>query len=166
MATGEAFHLLLKFVNTNSDIADTQWDRRMSPKLLFNPYSERAEEKNITAHYFLLVSSILEDRIVGFSENARRLLIHLHKALGSRLFEIRKPHLFEEEIVKCGFYGELGPRKEAIPEVLTSINFFVKDKAEKNKDNINSIFTAVGWSFFRQRLCRFQHQLPHPIRLN
>lgn len=132
MASGEAFQLLLKFVDTNSTIADTQWDRRMSPKLLFNPYPENSEEKKTNAHYFLLVSSILEDRIVGFSENARRLLIHLHKKLGDRLFDIRKPHLFAEEIVKCGFYGELGPKKEAIPETLTSINIFVKEKAEKN----------------------------------
>src|SRR5512139_1544770 len=120
VATGDPLDLLLKFVSTNSKIVDTQWDRRMSPKLLFNPYSESGEEKKLTAHYFLLVSSILEDRIVGFSENARSLLIHLHKTLGNRLFEIRKPHLFQEEIVKCGFYGELGPRKEAIPDILSS----------------------------------------------
>ena len=104
----------------------------MSPRLLFNPYSESSEDKKITAHYFLLASSILEDRIVGFSENARSLLIHLHKKFGNRLFEIRKPHLFQEEIVKCGFYGDLGPRKEAISEVLTSVNLFVKEIAGKN----------------------------------
>jgi len=132
VATGDPLDLLLKFVSTNSKIVDTQWDRRMSPKLLFNPYSESSEEKKLTAHYFLLVSSILEDRIVGFSENARSLLIHLHKTLGNRLFEIRKPHLFQEEIVKCGFYGELGPRKEAIPDILSSVNAFAKEKAERD----------------------------------
>ena len=132
MATGEAFTLLLKFVNTNSNVVDTQWDQSMSPRLLFNPYSECGEEKKIAAHYFLLASSILEDRIVGFSENVRSLLVHLHKTFGNRLFEIHKPHLFEEEIVKCGFYCDLGPRKEVIAEVLTSVNMFVKNKAEKN----------------------------------
>lgn len=132
MATNEAFTLLLKFVNTNSNVVDTQWDQRMSPRLLFNPYSEYGEEKKITAHYFLLASSILEDRIVGFSENARSLLVHLHKTFGNRLFEIHKPHLFEAEIVKCGFYRDLGPRKEVIAKVLTSVNMFVKNKAKKD----------------------------------
>jgi hypothetical protein len=82
------------------------------------------------AHYFLLVSSVLEDEVVGFSENARKLLIHLHKAFKDRLFEIFKPHLFEEEIKRCGFYGNLGPRREVIPGVLTCVNQFVKGKAE------------------------------------
>ena len=132
MAMGDTLQLLLKFVETNSNIADTQWDRRMSPRLLFNPYSEQIEEKKITAHYFLLASSILEDRIVGFSENARSLLVYLNKKLGNRLFEIRKPHLFQEEIVKSGFYGDLGPRKPAISDILTSVNLFVKDNAVKN----------------------------------
>ena len=132
MATGEAFTLLLKFVNTNSSVVDTQWDRRMSPRLLFNPYSEYGEERKTSAHYFLLASSILDDSIVGFSENVRMLLIHLHQTLSNRLFEIHKPHLFQEEILKCGFYGDLGPRKGVIPEVLTSVNIFVKNKTEKN----------------------------------
>ena len=132
MSTSEAISLLQKFVNTNSDIVDTQWDPRMSPRLLFNPYSEYAGEKKVAAHYFLLASSILEDKIVGFSENARSLLVHLHKKFGTRLFEIRKPHLFEEEIVKCGFYGDFGPRRAVIPEILASVNIFVKTKAENN----------------------------------
>ncbi|HEX9261030.1 MAG TPA: DUF2400 family protein [Candidatus Bathyarchaeia archaeon] len=132
VATGEAVDLLLKFVNTNSNIVDTQWDRRMSPRLLFNPYSEFVEDKKVTAHYFLLVASILEDRVVGYSENARRLLILLHKKFANRLFEIRKPHLFQEEIAKSEFYSELGPRKETIPETLTLVNLFIREKAEKD----------------------------------
>jgi hypothetical protein len=104
----------------------------MSPRLLFNPYSELEEEKKITAHYFLLASSILEDRIVGFAENARSILVYLHKKFGNRLFEIRKPHLFQEELVKCDIYGDFGPRKESIAEALTSVNLFVRDQAEKN----------------------------------
>ena len=132
LATSDVFQLLLKFVDTNSNLADIQWDRRMSPRLLFNPYSEQSDEKNITAHYFLLASSILENKIVGFSENTRSLLTHLHKKFGDRLFEIKKPHLFQEEIVKCDFYSDLGPRKDEIPEVLTSVNLFVRDIAGKN----------------------------------
>ena len=132
MATDELLSLLVKFVDMNSDIVDVQWDRRMSPRLLLNPYSENYEEKKMVAHYFLLASSILEDDVVGFPENARMLLIHLHKALGNRLFEISKPHLFEEIIITCEFYGSLGPYREVIPQILTGVNQFVKNKAEKN----------------------------------
>ena len=132
MATDELLSLLLGFVNMNSNVVDVQWDRRMSPRLLLNPYSEDCEERKIAAHYFLLVSSVLEDEVVGFSENARKLLVYLHEAFNNRLFEISKPHIFEEEIIKCGFYGDLGPYREVIPEILTCVNKFVRDKAEKN----------------------------------
>jgi hypothetical protein len=132
LATDELLSLLVKFVNMNSDVVDVQWDRRMSPRLLLNPYTENGEEKKLVAHYFLLASSILEDEVVGFPENARMLLIHLHKALGPRLFEITKPHLFEEKIITCRFYGTLGRYREAISPILTSVNRFFKDKAEKN----------------------------------
>jgi hypothetical protein len=132
LATDELVSLLVKFVDTNADVVDVQWDRRMSPRLLLNPYSEDREEKKRVAHYFLLGASVLEDSVVGFPENARMLLIHLHKAWGKRLFEITKPHLFEEKIRVCKFYGSLGPRRELIPEILTSVNQFVKGTAENN----------------------------------
>lgn len=132
MTTDELVSLLAKYVDMNSDVVDVQWDRRMSPRLLLNPYSEDREEKKLVAHYFLLVASVLEDSVVGFPENARMLLIHLHKAWGERLFEITKPHLFEEKIRVCKFYSTLGPRREVIPEILTSVNRFVKGKAENN----------------------------------
>ena len=132
MATDEVLSLILRFVNLNSNFVDVQWDRRMKPRLLFNPYSEDKEQKRKTAHYFLLAASLLEDGVVGYSENSRRILIYLHEKLGKRLFEIGKPHLFEEEIVKSEFYSELGPRKQVIPELLTSVNDFVRTKAEKD----------------------------------
>ncbi len=132
MEMDEVLCSLSKFVDMNSDVVDVQWDGRMSPKLLVNPYSEDYEERKTAAHYFLLASSILEEGVVGFSENARSLLVHLHEKFGDRLFEIRKPHLFEEEIVKCGFYHNLGPYREVISEVLSRVNSFVKNKAEKN----------------------------------
>ncbi len=133
MSTDDLHSLLAKFVRTNANVADIQWDRRMSPRLLFNPYSKDYEEKKKAAHYFLLAASILDDQMVGFSENARNLLINLHEKFGTaRLFEITKPHLFGEEIVKYGFYNYLGPRKEAIPETLAAVNIFVKFKAERD----------------------------------
>ena len=132
MATDELLSLLLGFVNMNSNVVDVQWDRRMSPRLLLNPYSEDCEERKIAAHYFLLVSSVLEDEVVGFSENARKLLVYLHEAFNNRLFEISKPHIFEEKIRQWGFYANLSPYREVIPEILTCVNKFVRDKAEKN----------------------------------
>jgi hypothetical protein len=134
MVTPDDLHALLaKFVKVNTNVTDVQWDRRMSPRLLFNPYSKEYEEKKKAAHYFLLAASILDDQMVGFSENARNLLINLHRKFETqRLFEITKPHLFNEEIVKYSFYNYLGPRKEAIAETLAAVNIFVKFKAERD----------------------------------
>jgi len=132
VATDDVLPVLLKFINMNSNVVDVQWDRRMSPRLLLNPYAQDPEEKKIAAHYFLLIAAILEDRMIGFSENARRILILLHEKYGSRIFEIHKPHMFAEKIFAGGFYEDLGPSKEAISPVLTSVNEFVKNKAGKN----------------------------------
>ncbi|MDR2700416.1 MAG: DUF2400 family protein [Nitrososphaerota archaeon] len=133
MVTDNLQFLLAKFVRTNANIPDIQWDRRISPRLLFDPYSKEYEEKKKTAHYFLLAASISDDQMVGFSENARNLLINLHEKFGTtRLFENTKPHLFGEEIIKYSFYNYLGPRKEAIPETLAAVNIFVKFKAERD----------------------------------
>jgi len=131
-ATDEVLALLVEFINKNSNVVDVQWDRRMSPRLLVNPYSEKYEERKTVAHYFLLVASILDYTVVGYPENARMLMMYLHEAFGSNLFEIKKVHLFEEEIVKADFYHDLGPNKKAASEILASVNVFVKTKAEKN----------------------------------
>jgi hypothetical protein len=104
----------------------------MSPRLLFNPYSEKYEERKTVAHYFLLAASILDDTVVGYPENARMLMVYLHEAFGNNLFEIKKAHLFEEEIVKADFYHDLGPNKKAASEILAQINMFVKLNAERN----------------------------------
>ena len=131
-ASDEVLSLLVGFINKNSKVVDVQWDQRMSPRLMVNPYSEKYEERKIIAHYFLLASSILDDTMVGYPENARMLMVYLHEVFGSQLFEIKKAHLFEEEIVKADFYHDLGPNKKAISEILAQINLFVKLKAERN----------------------------------
>jgi hypothetical protein len=131
-ATDEVSRLLGEFINKNSDVADVQWDRRMSPRLLFNPYSEKYEERKIVAHYFLLAASILDDTIVGYPENARMLLTYLHEAFGNDFFEVKKAHLFEEEIIKADFHHDLGPNKKAASENLAQVNLFVRLKAERN----------------------------------
>ena len=67
MATGEVLSSLSRFVDMNSNVVDVQWDGRMSPRLLVDPYSENYEERKTAAHYFLLASSVLEEGVVGFS---------------------------------------------------------------------------------------------------
>ena len=133
--------LLIDFINKNSNVADVQWDKRMSPRLLFDAYSEKYEERKIIAHYFLLVASILDDTIVGYPENARMLVGYLHEAFGNSLFEIKKAHVFEEEIVKADFYHDLGPNKKAASEIMASVNLCVKEKAERNLLNYAQKFT-------------------------
>ena len=103
VATDEVLSLLVEFINKNSNVVDIQWDRRMSPRLLVNPYSEKYEERQTVAHYLLLAASILDDTVVGYPENARMLMVYLHEAFGNSFFEIKKAHLFEEEIVKILF---------------------------------------------------------------
>lgn len=132
VATDEMTLLLVDFINKNSDVADVQWDRRMSPRLLFNPYSEKYEERKIVAHYFLMAASLLDDTVIGYPENARMLLIYLHEAFGNQFFEIKKAHLFEEEIVKADFYNDLGPNKKKASEILADVNLFIRNKAERN----------------------------------
>jgi hypothetical protein len=141
MATDEVLTLLVDFINKNSNVADVQWDRRMSPRLLFNPYSEKYEERRVVAHYFLLVASILDDTVVGYPENARMLVSYLHEAFGNSLFDIKKGHIFEEEIVKSDFYNDLGPNKKAASEIMASVNLFVKEKAERNLLKYSQKFT-------------------------
>ncbi len=141
MATDEVITLLVDFINKNSNVADVQWDKRMSPRLLFNAYSEKYEERKIIAHYFLLVASVLDDTIVGYPENARMLVGYLHEAFGNSLFEIKKAHVFEEEIVKSDFYHDLGPNKKAASEIMASVNLFVKEKAERNLLNYAQKFS-------------------------
>jgi hypothetical protein len=132
VATDDLLPLLVEFINKNSNVVDVQWDRRMSPRLLFNPYSEKYEERKTVAHYFLLAASILDDTIVGYPENARMLMVYLHEAFGNNFFEIKKAHLFEEEIVKANFYNNLGPNIKAASENLAQINLFIREKAERN----------------------------------
>ena len=124
--------LLMDFISKNSDVEDVQWDRRMSPRLLFNPYSDKFEERKTVAHYFLMAAAVLDDTVVGYPENARMMLIYLNQALGGGFYEIKKAHLFEEVLVKADFYNDLGPNKNAVSEILAQINAYVRLKADNN----------------------------------
>ena len=120
--------LLREFVNRNSTIAGIQWDPRMRPRLLINPYSEVYEQRKKTARYFLSVASVDETKVIARAENARRLLVLLHKTFGDDLLKVSEAKKFEDEIRKCKFYDDLGSLKEVIPSVLASVNEFVIEK--------------------------------------
>ena len=68
-ARDEITALLVEFINKNSDVADVQWDRRMSPRLLFNPYSENYDERKMAAHYFLFAAAMLHCQIKPLNTN-------------------------------------------------------------------------------------------------
>lgn len=122
--------LLLKdFVERNSHIAGIHWDQRLKPKLLVNPFSSDYEEKRKAAHFFLFMAALSETRLIERAECARHLLVHLHEGLGNRLFELTTNDEFRDKMKNCGFYEELGSEKEMIPDVLASVNLFIKQEA-------------------------------------
>ena len=121
----DIIQLLREFVDQNSNIIGLQWDPRLPPRLLINPYSEDYEERIKIAHYFLLVASVDEGRVIGRAENARVLLVHLHEKFGNDLFKEVEPKELENGVIACKIYDEFGPLKERIPSILASVNRFV-----------------------------------------
>ena len=71
--------LLKEYVEKSSDIANLQWDERVTRKLPFDPYAKSPQ----ISHYFLMVASIAETELIGRSENARALMIDLYAILGN-----------------------------------------------------------------------------------
>jgi len=124
--------LLKEFVERNSTIKSLHFDPRLSPKLLINPYSNDYEEKKKAAHYFLLVASIDESKVIRTAENARALMVHLHEKLGEQTFELLEAKEFEEEVYKCKLYDEFGRLKDRIPYILVSVNEFVTKVGESD----------------------------------
>jgi len=124
--------LLKDFVERNSNIKDIQFDPRVPPKLLIDPYSKDYEEKRKVAHYFLLVASIDEGNVIGRAENARRLMVYLHQKFKEKLLEIDSPSQFEKAILECKIYDELGPLRFKIPYILASVNKFVLNIAKND----------------------------------
>ena len=119
---------LREFVERNSNIVDLQFNPKLPPKLLIDPWSKDYESKKRIAHYFLLVASIDEEGVIGGAENARYLMVELHKKYGEVLFEISEPERFEKEIIECKRYSEFGPLRGQISNILASVNTFVMDK--------------------------------------
>ncbi|MEM3641326.1 MAG: DUF2400 family protein [Candidatus Bathyarchaeia archaeon] len=133
--------LIRIFVRNNSNVVDIQFDGKISPKLPINPRSKDFKEMKKTAHYLLLAASINEYKVVGRAENVRRILTHLHNALGDELFKKCEAEDFRDHIRKCKFYEGLGEEKDRIPGILASVNRFVKYQAKGNILNYAQKFT-------------------------
>jgi hypothetical protein len=123
--------ILTDYVNKNSNVQCLQWDQNMSMKLLFDPYAKSYSERKKIAHYFLLVASITETRLIGRAENSRGLMIQIHSFLGNDCFRPGQVENFEKIVRKSAFTSQLGPpSKYQIPQVLESVNRFVQEVAE------------------------------------
>lgn len=124
----EIFLLIKEFVERNSKIADIQFDPRLAPKLLIDPYSKSSQ----VAHYFLLVASIDEAWVIGRAENARSLMVYLHEKLDEQLFQITSVSKLRESVFESKLYRDFGPLKEEIPKIIASVNNFVRQQAKMN----------------------------------
>ena len=122
--------LLSDFVKRNSDIVGMEWDPTLSEKLLINPFNRLPEGMKRTAHYFLLVAAITESNLIRRSENSRALLVHLHRFLGGDIYHIQNTETLDEFIDKFSFFKQLGPEKQDIPNVLSSVNKYVREVAD------------------------------------
>jgi len=126
----EIIPMLREFVNRNSTIIDLQFDPRLPPKLLIDPWSKDYRSRMRTAHYFLLVASVDERGVIGRAENARYLIAELHRKFGKKFFQITDSKIFEREISDRTRYNEFGFLKGQIPDILASVNRFVIQEAE------------------------------------
>ena len=115
-----------------SNVINLEWDPILSEKLLFDPFSTFTENQKRIAQYFLLVASITETDLIGRAENARALMIHINKMCINDLFEINEHEIFRNILETYPFYNELGPERYLIPEVLVSVNEYVRDIGKGN----------------------------------
>ena len=134
-ASKELKDLTVRFVQTYSNIVDLELDENPDPKLWFTPLNSY-EAKREASHYFLLAASLSDYKLTGNSRNIRMLLHHLHNTLGHRLYLSTNPEEFKNEIPKYESKNQLldrlGESKAEIPHVISSVNRFVKQKANAN----------------------------------
>jgi hypothetical protein len=125
--------LLIKFVDTYSDIVDFELDPNREPKLWFMPLNSYDTKKE-AAHYFLLAASLSDYKLTGNPRNIRMLLSYLYETLGNKLYQAKDPADFKRQIQrfeeKTQMLDRLGLEKAQIPEVLCSVNKFVEKKAQ------------------------------------
>jgi hypothetical protein len=122
--------LLINYVNINCNVQSLDWEQHLSTKLLFDPYARSYSAKKKITHYFLQVAAISETELIRKADFSRALMIHIHNSLGNDCFKQGKLDSFEEQVNNWNLYNRLGPSKNEIPKVLTSINRFVQNIAK------------------------------------
>jgi len=132
--------LLKKFVEIYSHTPDLQFDPCIDPVIPIYPYSQDYEERRRTAHYLLLVASIDESRIVGKSENARKLLVRFYQCFGEDLFRITDECVFKNVLDNVTADLSLGRLRGRIPEILAGVNRFVMERARGDLINYSRMF--------------------------
>lgn len=127
--------LIVRFVQTYSSVPDLELDLYLNPKPWFMPLNSN-EAKQEAAHYFLLAAALSDYKLTGNPRNVRILLNHLYTALGSKLYTTKNASEFTCEIGKfeqqIEKFDRLGQAKAGIPEVLSSVNQFIDNKAHGN----------------------------------
>ena len=84
------------YVERNMGICCSQWDPAVSERLLFDPYD--AAKRAWAAHYFLLNAAITETALIGRAENARALMVELHRRYGDALLRQTNAQLLNEAV--------------------------------------------------------------------
>ena len=127
--------LIVRFVQIYSSITDLELDHYLHPKPWFMPLNSNLAKKEAT-QYFLLAASLSDYRLTGNPRNIRMLLYQLHTKLGPKLYTTRDPadftceiRKFEQDIRKL---DQLGEAKDEIPEILSSVNRFIEQKAQSD----------------------------------
>jgi len=125
----EVDDLLRGYVENNDGICCAQWDPAVSERLLFDPYADGAEAHGRAAHYFLLNAAVTETELVGRAENARALMIDLHRRFRGNLFKETDPRRLREAVRGSRFYRDYGQERRRIGAVLSGVNAWVRDEA-------------------------------------
>ena len=125
----EVDDLLRGYVENNDGICCAQWDPAISERLRFDPYDDGAEARRMAAHYFLLNAAVTETELVGRSENARALMIDLHRRFEGSLFTETDPRKLHEAVRRSRFYRDYGSERRRIGAVLAGVNMWMRDEA-------------------------------------
>ena len=150
--------LIREFVEQNSKIVDIQFDPKLAPKLPIDPYSKSPE----VAHYFLLVASIDEAWVIGRAENARSLMVYLHDKLDEKLFHITSMSKLRRSILDFKFYRDFGSLKEKIPQIIASVNDFVRRQAKMDLVRYGERFNEP--SDFVKEVCKHVVRMGGPLK--
>lgn len=139
--------LIVRFVRIYSGVTDLALDHYLNPKPWFMPLNSILAKRE-AAHYFLLAASLSDNRLTGNPRNIRILLYHLYSRLGGKLYttkipveftgEIRK---FEQDIKKL---DQLGEAKDEIPEILSSVNRFIEQRAHGDLIEYTTMLSQKG----------------------